>query len=223
MSRRRCGAPAAAGCRFRLPSLLAVGALAGVLLASCSSGKGSANGTTTTTAGGGTTTTSAGSSTTSSTATSTTTTGGGGSTTATCQPGQLSASTGHGTGAAGTLTLTMSLTNTSSATCELNGYPGMQLLDAQGNSLPTNVVRGQFHFPETVANQPPSTVRLAPGAAGTFALAYEDVPVGKETSCPTSAKVEVTPPNDYTHLVVTLSITPCNSGTVHVSPVYAAS
>ncbi|MGH9108064.1 MAG: DUF4232 domain-containing protein [Acidimicrobiales bacterium] len=128
----------------------------------------------------------------------------------------------QGTGAAGTITMTVTLTNTSTVACTLNGYPGMQLLDAQGGDLPTDVVRGGFRFLDAAANQPPATVRLAPRAVARFSLAYEDVPVGGETSCPTSAQAEVTPPGDFTHVVVGLSIAPCDHGTVHVSPVYAS-
>lgn len=220
----RRGAPAPAGrLRSQLPALLLLVPVAAVLLASCSSGGGaSANGSssTTSTPARATTTTTGGPASSTSTAPTTTTSGASTTGAATCQPRQLSAATGQPTGAAGTISLTISLTNTSSATCVLGGYPGMQLLDAQGNAIPTTVVRGQFRFPQTAANQSPSTVQLAPHAAATFSLAYEDVPVGAETSCPTSVQAEITPPNDVTYLVMPLAITPCNNGTVHVSPVY---
>ncbi len=199
--------------------------LGAVLLAACSSGGGGST-TTTTTSRSTTTTTAAGTTTTAATTTSTT----GGSTTtstaagvATCQPAQLRVVPQQGTGAAGTITMTVSLTNVSSTTCTLQGYPGMQLLAASGASLPTNVVRGGVQFPTAAANQSPSLVTLAPQQAATFSLSYEDVPVGNETTCPTSAKAEITPPNDVAHAVVTLAISPCNGGTVHVSPVYAGS
>ena len=39
---------------------------------------------------------------------------------------------------------------------------------------------------------------MAPGQAAYFNLGYSDVPTGTETSCPTSATLEVTPPNSYT-------------------------
>jgi uncharacterized protein DUF4232 len=115
----------------------------------------------------------------------------------------------------------MNLTNVSTTTCTLQGYPGMQLLSTQGTALPTNVIRGGTQFPAAAANQSPSLVTLAPQQSATFSLLYEDVPVGTETSCPESAKAEITPPNDVAHAVVTLAISPCNGGTVHVSPVYA--
>jgi hypothetical protein len=207
-----------------LAGIVVVGA---VLLAACSSGGGGSTATTTTTNGHGTTTTAANGSTTTTVATGSTTTTGGGTTTSTaagvstCQPAQLRIAPQQGTGAAGTITMTVSLTNVSSTTCTLQGYPGMQLLAASGSSLPTQVVRGGTQFPAAAANQSPALVTLAPQQVATFSLAYEDVPVGNETTCPTSAKAEITPPNDVGHGVVTLAISPCNGGTVHVSPVYA--
>lgn len=206
-----------------LAGIVVVGA---VLLAACSSGGGST--ATTTTNGHGTTTTAATGSTTTTAAAGSTTTGGSTTTStaagvSTCQPAQLRIAPQQGTGAAGTITMTVSLTNVSSTTCTLQGYPGMQLLAASGSSLPTQVVRGGTQFPAAAANQSPALVTLAPQQVATFSLVYEDVPVGNETTCPTSAKAEITPPNDVGHGVITLAISPCNGGTVHVSPVYAGS
>ena len=225
MSSRRPGVPPPTGRRRwrAAPGLLAVVIGAALLLASCSSGgNASSAGTTTTTSGPHSTTpTRAVPTTTTSRPTSSTTGTAAGGTT--CQPAQLAAAAGQATGAAGTIAMTISLTNSSPTTCTLEGYPGMQLLDANGGDLPTTVVRDQFHFPDPAADQPPSLVTLAPHATGMFGLSYEDVPVGNETSCPTSAQAEVTPPNDFTHLVMPLQIAPCANGTVHVSPVYAGS
>jgi len=131
---------------------------------------------------------------------------------------------GNGNGAAGTIELTVSMANTSSQPCSLNGYPGMQLLNASGAALPTNVIRGGGPgFLAPAANQPPALVTLAPGGHAAFSLSYSDVPVGNETSCPSSAKAQVTPPNDFGHLVVTMQTDACGGGTIHVSPVYATS
>jgi hypothetical protein len=143
--------------------------------------------------------------------------------TATCQPKQLSLGTQTSNGAAGTISLVVTMTNTSAATCTLDGYPGMLLLDAQGIDLPTDVIRGGVaSIPGGPATQPASLVTLAPTAGAAFSLSYEDVPTGTETSCPTSAKAEITPPNDTAYAVMTLQLTACSGGTVHVSPVYAA-
>jgi hypothetical protein len=200
-------------------------ALAGLVLAACSSSPTSGTGSTTTTTGRSTTTTgrsttTSGGATTTAPSTTTSTTGHPG--VATCLASQLSIVPQQGSGAAGTIAGTVSMTNTSSTTCTLYGYPGMQLLDAQGGDIPTTVVRGGVNGGPAAASSPPSLVTLAPGQAAAFAMQYEDVPVGNETSCPTSARAEITPPNDTTPAVVALAISPCDNGTVHVSPVFAA-
>ena len=63
---------------------------------------------------------------------------------------------------------------------------------------------------------------MASSASAQFSLSYEDVPVGTETTCPTSTQAEITPPNDFSFAVIPLQIAPCGGGMIHVSPVYAA-
>ncbi|MGP8058683.1 MAG: DUF4232 domain-containing protein [Acidimicrobiales bacterium] len=196
-----------------------LGALGALVLAGCSSGSPSANSTTTTSSSTSSSTSTSTSSQSSSTTRGPTTTAAG---VATCQPGQLTITAGMGNGAAGTISLAVTMVNKGPGTCTMNGYPGMQLLDASGASLPTNVVRGGgVDFLNPAASQPPSLVTLATGQQASFSLSYEDVPVGSETSCPTSAKAEVTPPNDTASAVVAFQASPCGGGTIHVSPVYA--
>jgi hypothetical protein len=69
----------------------------------------------------------------------------------------------------------------------------------------------------------PSTVYLTTGQSAEFNIGYSDVPVGGETSCPTSTALEVTPPNAPDHLTIPASLAPCAHGTMVVSPVFAAS
>ncbi|HEX3981844.1 MAG TPA: DUF4232 domain-containing protein [Acidimicrobiales bacterium] len=114
---------------------------------------------------------------------------------------------------------TVALKSTAPTPCVLGGYPGLQLLSSSGASLPTNVVRkGSYGF----TAMSPTTVILAPGQSAYFNIGYSDVPVGTETTCPTSTSVQVTPPNAYDHLVVTAAMSPCGGGTMVVSPVFAA-
>jgi hypothetical protein len=68
----------------------------------------------------------------------------------------------------------------------------------------------------------PTTVTLAAGQSAFFNIGYSDVPVGGETSCPTSTALEVTPPGATDHLGVTAALTACGHGTLVVSPVFAA-
>jgi len=107
--------------------------------------------------------------------------------------------------------------NVSSTPCSLFGYPGLQMLDVSNHPLPTTVQRGgSSTFPSTS----PQTVVLQPASSAGFYLSYEDVPVGSETSCPTSATLEITPPNDFHPLVISDQIAPCSGGLISVSPVH---
>jgi hypothetical protein len=188
----------------------------GAGLVACSSGSSSSTSTgPTTTAGTGpsTTTTPSGST---STSTSTSTTGAGLSR---CATAHLAGSVVGGNGAAGTIQTTMGLRNTASTSCTLGGYPGLQLLGAGGAALPTTVVRkGTYPFTAMA----PTTVTLAPDQSAYFNIGYSDVPMGNQTSCPTSVSLQITPPNAYDHLVITASLGPCGNGTMTVSPVFLA-
>jgi hypothetical protein len=120
-------------------------------------------------------------------------------------------------GAAGTREVTVALTSTSAVPCVLSGYPGLLLQTASGSALPTAVVRqGTYSFTAMA----PTTVTLTHGEAAYFNIGYSDVPVGIETSCPTSASVQVTPPNAFDHLVMTAALAPCGGGSLVVSPVF---
>jgi hypothetical protein len=139
---------------------------------------------------------------------------------AACTSSQLAASFVTGQGAAGTIFQTLALTNTSGLACTLDGFVSVQMLDAANNPLPTVGVPGGG----MLGGRPgPSSFVLAPGAASQFVIAWSDVPVGGETTCPMAATLLVIPPGDTTPLdVAGLSgIAPCNSGTIDISPLRA--
>lgn len=117
-------------------------------------------------------------------------------------------------GAAGTIRLRFVFTNTSSSACKLFGFPGMQMLNASHNPIPTHVHRGTGHG---VPPEPEKDVVMTPGQHGSFYAGYSDVPTGSQR-CRTSAFVEVTPPNDFNHFTLGLAIRPCG-GNITVSPV----
>ena len=134
-----------------------------------------------------------------------------------CATTALTAAVAGSSGAAGTIETTVALTSTSAAPCVLGGYPGLQLQTASGSPLPTTVVRkGSYSFTAMA----PTTVTVTPGGSAYFNIGYSDVPVGTETTCPTSASVQVTPPNAFDHLVMTAALAPCGGGTLVVSPVF---
>jgi hypothetical protein len=122
-------------------------------------------------------------------------------------------------GAAGTIETTVVLTNTAPTTCILGGFVGLQMLAAGGGMLPTTVVRtGSYSFTAMA----PTTVTLASGQSVYFNIGYSDVPSGSQTSCPTSASLQVTPPNATDHLVIPATLSPCGAGTLVVSPVFTS-
>lgn len=207
----------------RVAAALAGLCLGGLVLAACSTGSTASPKHTATTS---TTSTSTTPSTTTSTSTSTSTNSSSGSSTTTTVPGGsrcmspgLSASFVGSNGAAGTIEATLALKNVSSASCTLDGYPGLGLLGPGNTALPTNVVRkGHFNF----TSMSPSTVMLASGQSAYFNIGYSDVPSGTQASCPTSVSLLVTPPNSYSSLTIPAQFAPCSNGTITVSPVFSA-
>lgn len=194
---------------IRLIGLAVAATLGGAFLGACSS-KAAPPSTT-----GATTTSGAASSTTAPTAPppSTSTTVG----TGRCATSALSGSVVGSSGAAGTIETTVALKSTAPTPCTLGGYPGLQMLTAAGAGLTTTVVRkGSYSFTAMA----PTTVALAPGQSVYFNIGFSDVPSGSESFCPTSASLEVTPPNATDHLVLAATLAPCSSGTLVVSPLF---
>jgi len=195
--------------RARVLASAAASVAVAVGLTACSSNKGTTPGTTTGTTSSGATSSSAGAG--------TTTTGA--SPGLACAASALAMSVAGSEGAAGTLEVTYALRNSSSSSCPMDGFPGAQLLSSSGAELPTRVVRGGS-YPFT--NLAPSPVVLAPGQTAYFNMGYSDVPTGNETTCPTAAQIEVTPPDAVDHDVVAGQLNVCDNGTLTVSPVFAA-
>jgi hypothetical protein len=122
-------------------------------------------------------------------------------------------------GAAGTNEVTFGLRNTASVPCPLFGYPGLQLLGADGANLATNEVQGGGL---SFTNFARADVSVAPGATAYVNIGYSDVTTGTESSCPTATAIQIIPPNTTTELKVSGQFTVCNGGTVNVSPVFGA-
>jgi hypothetical protein len=120
-------------------------------------------------------------------------------------------------GAAGTIEVTFGLTNISPTTCVMWGYPGGQMYASNGSQIATYVHRGGTLSFENI---PVSTVTIGPGQAAWFNLGYSDVPVGNESSCPSSSTFRVIPPNTTEQLATTITMDPCGGGSVYVSPVF---
>lgn len=196
---------------------LAVLACAGVVLAACSSPSTPTASTATTSHKAASTTSAPSSTTTSTTAPPTTT-----STVASTACTHVTATAGQSQGAAGTITGVVTVTNTGPGSCTTDGYPTMALFSGSGAPLTVTVVNGLSVTLSPAANAAPSSVTLAPSSTGQFAYQFSDVPVGAETSCPTSETASVTMPGaTVASPTFALAIDPCNNGTIRVSSVYA--
>lgn len=133
-----------------------------------------------------------------------------------CHTGELSVSPGMGNAGVGHQGLMYVFTNRTSVPCTFFGYPGAQMLDAQFNPLPTNVIRGGgYLFPDPG----PTNVVVPPGGTATFGLEWEVVPVGNETTCPQASYLKITPPDEFDSLIVSTKMAPCGGGTIHVTAI----
>lgn len=121
-----------------------------------------------------------------------------------------------GSEGAGNVTANITLRNTSSHACWVGGYPGMLLLGSSHQALPTDVARS-----DAVAAR---RVTLEPGGAASASARFSpDVPGSGDSqsgACqPTAHYVEITPPDETTHLVVTAqpATAVCERGTMQTS------
>jgi hypothetical protein len=198
---------------------LAVLAGAAVLLAACGGSNTPKSKTTATTARTNQATSTTLAPATSSSAVTTTTTA---AATAACD--HITAAPGQGQGAAGTITGTVTVTNAGSSSCTVDGYPTLALLSGSGAPLPVTMVDGLSVTVTPQAGAAASSVTLAPSGTAQFAYQFSDVPVGSETSCPTSEMATTTMPGaTAASPPFALAIDPCDNGTIRVSPVYSSS
>jgi hypothetical protein len=196
---------------------LALVACAAVVLAACSSSPSTPKHSSTTSTRPATSTT-ASSPTTAPSSTTTSTS------TASTACTHITAAPGQGQGAAGTITGVITVTNAGTSPCTVNGYPKVALFSGSGAPLTVTIVNGLSVTVSGPANAPPSSFSVAPSATAQFAYQFSDVPVGSETSCPTSESGSVTMPGSTTASpTFQLAISPCGNGTIRVSPVYAGS
>src|SRR3954453_1819252 len=107
--------------------------------------------------------------------------------------------------------------NTSSATCALRGYPGVEFFDANGRPLPTKDNRTASAFMWQYSGY--ETLRLAPGGQVRFSLGGVDYDAVHNQQCPTAPVVKVIAPSLYTQFPVTVNWPYCFHGRVDVSPV----
>ncbi|SEG69650.1 Protein of unknown function [Actinacidiphila yanglinensis] len=114
-----------------------------------------------------------------------------------CGTSQLSAALGGGDAGAGNLYRYLVITNTSSTTCHLTGYPGLSMLDANGQQI------GQ---PATREPRTYSPVVLKPGASASDTIHTAN---HQGTCLQPSSKLKIYPPGNTASLTIPGAITEC--------------
>lgn len=96
---------------------------------------------------------------------------------------------------AGTLAIDIVLTNTGGRECTLGGFPGVSLVNGNGNMVGKPA--------ERATNYPEKTVTLAPNAKATATISYEQEGNFDSGTCVDGAtKVRVYPPNDTGYISI---------------------
>ncbi len=98
-------------------------------------------------------------------------------------------------------------TNTSSVTCTLYGYPGIEFYTANGQPIIAKTRRGGA-YPASY-DPGPHLVTLTPGMSAYFYVGWViQAPNGSTQGCPVPTSVKSYPPNSYTQLSLTLQPPP---------------
>ncbi|MET8449566.1 DUF4232 domain-containing protein [Streptomyces sp. NPDC005209] len=109
-----------------------------------------------------------------------------------CHTSELSASVGRNNPGAGQENFPIVLTNKSSRSCTLRGYPGAAFVSASGSQLGPDPKR---------SSGTPVTVTLKPGKSAWAGLTFSNPEIsGAKTATP--ASLLVTPPDERDHLTV---------------------
>ncbi len=124
-----------------------------------------------------------------------------------------------GQGATGHLDVVFSVTSVAQASCYLEGYPGIQLINASGKYIATHLTWGGGFF---FANRPKQYVVIGTGKTAYFALGWTHFPSPGQR-CPTTKYLLVTPPDDHNPIVVSAVIQQICGGNVSASPITTSS
>lgn len=157
-----------------------------------------------------------------------------------CRASNIGITLANTEGAMGSTYRVYQMTNGGRSSCSLYGYPGMQLLDNNGQPLPTHVIREAPTSTKVALNDGQTittsatedAVTLPPGGKAWFIMHYANRTGYASDHCPTSSFLEVTPPNDFRHVTLVGlggqlnayggTVQKLQCGTIFVQPVSAA-
>ena len=117
----------------------------------------------------------------------------------TCNADELSIQVEDADASAGTLSYAILLTNSSKRSCTLYGFPGVSLVDGNGNQVGTPA--------ERATNYPEERMVLAPGAKAKSVASISNSTNFTDGHCKTGvAKLRIYPPNDTGYISVDTNI-----------------
>lgn len=136
-----------------------------------------------------------------------------------CTSAVLAAEVQVGDAAAGNRYAKLVVTNNGSAPCTLNGYSGLELLDASGQPVPTDLQR--------VPDPGPTPVTVPPRGRAAANLHWTVVPAGDEPvtgPCePEAAQARAIPPDETQPMSLAWGLGPvCGGGKIEISAFYPA-
>jgi hypothetical protein len=133
----------------------------------------------------------------------------------TCQTDQLALALERNGVALGHVADILRIDNRGPYTCSLEGYPTIELLDANRVPLPTHQQRTTMAYTFNVSA--PQSVVLAAGAAAYFHLEWSDDASSGQFCASNAAYLQVTPPQNQTPLLLQLAVGACD-GNIITSP-----
>ncbi|HEX3980773.1 MAG TPA: DUF4232 domain-containing protein [Acidimicrobiales bacterium] len=122
---------------------------------------------------------------------------------------------GSGAAAGGAATTSYVVTNISKAACSLSGYPGIQLLAADGSNITTTLQQGGTGIPAKLTVQTVNLVRL--GGQASFLVYFVAVPSKAQPICKNAPKMKLTFPGSSNSVNTAAEIQACG-GVLQVSP-----
>lgn len=135
-----------------------------------------------------------------------------------CLPAALRLSPGAARQASNQYGRTLIFTDISTSSCTLYGYPGVQLLNADGRVLSIPMHRGGGYV---FTDPGPHVVVLHPGESASFSFGGPVITAAGGGLCPVASEVRVIPPNDYSQLAVAVRAPACPDSGVTVAAVTA--
>ena len=128
-----------------------------------------------------------------------------------CSTSNLQITVEHSGVAMGHIGMNFYVKNVGTRTCELDGYPTVQMIGSTKDLIPTLVTFGSDYTVPPVVSR---TILLKPGNRAIFLLGYADMTGYGFDTCPIATTVRITPPGDLASINLHLKIQAYGGATI---------